>query len=57
MHRPVSFEDERSHILYIDNYNQLPPKNMKFSELEEIGKKRQRVLFKIEEEYPYFDSE
>jgi hypothetical protein len=50
MHRQVSFEDERGHILYIDNYNQLPAKDMKFIDLEEIGKKRQRVLFKIEEE-------
>lgn len=50
MHKAVSFEDERGHVLYIDNYNSLPPKSLKFIDLEELGKKRQRVLFKIEEE-------
>lgn len=43
-------KEEKTNVLYINNYNTLPRRDMKFKVLEDMGRKRQRILFKIEDE-------
>lgn len=50
MHKPVIFESSKHSILEIDGYNSLPMNLIKFEDLEKLGKDRQKVLYKIEDE-------
>ena len=50
MHPKLQFEGQGQQKLLIDAYNSLPLKKMNFGVLEDLGKKRQKILFKIEEE-------